>query len=570
MTRRNRSWPAAAALLIIIGTVSKPSNAFTTSIHTRLSSHTSSSMALSVAMSPPVQADNSSTSGGDNNNNNDNQPEYKDLREANKALDALAMKCGNPTSEPIISRADECQSQWENMRGSSIEPDTVSFNTVLKAWGRCCHSLAEIKRNSANGGDDTAVSFTADDGGVHNDHPQVYTAKDAAERATLLLLSQEQEYENGSVPESARPDTYSYNEAIGAWAKSGVAEAPQNAERLLKRMLDHEYIRPDGISYNSVVDAWAYSGRKESIHKLVEEKNYDEARKTARDAEEYLTLMKERYEQTQDPDHMPDVMTYTAAMDTYGRCGHYTSTMRARALLEELKDLYEESGNPKLKPGVRTYTSLITAWSKTRSPDSTRYAEQLLEEMNNSGDTDLYPNARTYTAVIQAWGRSPDHNKAARSLKLLQALKERHNAATSPSRKQALKPTLSTYNNALEACARCQGDLAQQTAALKIAFAILKAVNQKESGLQANAVTYATVLRACSFLLGPGAERNTVATAVFEKAKKAGMADFRVLFQLRKTVDSKQLAELLDGLPQDRNGIFDFNKAPPGWSRNVR
>ena len=48
-----------------------------------------------------------------------------------------------------------------------------------------------------------------------HDHPQVYTAKDAAERVTLLLLSQEQEYKTGSIDAAARPDAQSYNEAIG-------------------------------------------------------------------------------------------------------------------------------------------------------------------------------------------------------------------------------------------------------------------------------------------------------------------------------------------------------------------
>ena len=50
-----------------------------------------------------------------------------------------------------------------------------------------------------------------------SDHPQVYTARDAAERATLLLLSQEQDYDNGIIEASARPDTLSYNEAIGTY-----------------------------------------------------------------------------------------------------------------------------------------------------------------------------------------------------------------------------------------------------------------------------------------------------------------------------------------------------------------
>jgi Pentatricopeptide repeat domain len=391
----------------------------------------------------------------------------------------------------------------------------------------------------------------------------------------------------------------------GAWARSGVAEGPHNAERLLKRMLDHDYVKPDSLSYNGVVDAWAYSGKPEAVQKvkqiwqhmeqlyaqdeekrikptirtvnsiiqahakqvqaLIEARNIEEARKMAREAEEFLDLMKERYEQTQDPDHMPDVMTYTTVMDTYGRCGRYHSTLRAKTLFEELQHLYKETGNPRLKPNVRTYTSLITAWSKTRSPDSTKEAERLLKQMWDSKDPEIQPNARTYTSVIHAWGRSNDHDKAQRALKVLQDMK----ALQKEHKRLDLKPTLVTYNAALDACARCQGDLTQQTDALKISFAILKAI-QQDDALEANSMTFSTLLRACSFLLASGPERNKVGTVLFEKATKAGMADYRVLLQLRKAVDSVTLQELLKPLHQDGRGNFDFNTAPPSWSRNVR
>ena len=399
----------------------------------------------------------------------------------------------------------------------------------------------------------------------------------------------------------------------GAWAKSGVAEAPQNAERILKRMMDNEYVEPDSFSYNGVLEAWAYSGKPESlpkvkqiwqkmeqlyadaegqenvqknpikptirtvntiiqahskrVQKLVEARDLEGARKTAREAEEFLELMKERYEQSKDPDHMPDVMTYTTVMDAFGKCGRYHSTLKAQALLEELKDLYEKSGrsNPKLKPNVRTYTSLIAAWSKTRSSDSPAEAERLLAEMEASDDPEVQPNARSYTAVINTWGRSADHTKAQRTLKILQTMKEK---AKATGRKDAA-PTLISYNACLDACARCQGNLDQQTAALKIAFAVLKAI-QLDPTMEANALTYATLLRAISFLLEPGEQRNQVAKVVFGKAVKAGMVDFRVMLQLKKSVDASTLQQLLEGVPQDRNGNFDFNEIPPDWNRNVR
>lgn len=388
----------------------------------------------------------------------------------------------------------------------------------------------------------------------------------------------------------------------GAWAKSGVQEAPQNAERLLKRMMDHEYIQPDGISYNAVVDAWAYSGKPEAVQKVkqiwqkmeqlysederikptirtvnsiiqahtkqvqdcIDNRDVEGARKLAREADEFLDFMRERYEQTKDQDHMPDVMTYTSVMDAYGRCGRYHSTLRAKAILDGLKDLYKETEDPKLKPNFRTYTCLIGAWSKTRSPDSPAEAEKLLQEMLDSNDPDMLPNTRTFTSVIYAWGRSNYADKSQRVLKVLKRMKDLYKEGNTEA-----KPSLIAYNAALDACARCQGHLEQQTEALKIAFAILKTI-QADPYLEANVVTYSTLLRACSFLLPAGEERNKIGTAVFEKAKKAGMVDFRVLLQLKKVVDGAVLQVLLEGLPQDSRGTFDFNNVPPGWNRNVR
>ena len=224
MPRSNTTWPAAAALLIVLSTSSTSSSAFVPLANTAArgncpSRHTGTSL-LPVAATPvspttqpsATSGDSSSSSNNDNNNNN----QYKDLQEANKALDVLAMKCSNPVKEPVISRADQCQSQWENMRGSSLEPDTVSFNTVLKAWARCAQALADYKKHA----DGNPPMMTSGMEGLQlasQDHPQVYTAKDAAERATLLLLSQEQDFENGIIEASARPDTLSYNEAIGTY-----------------------------------------------------------------------------------------------------------------------------------------------------------------------------------------------------------------------------------------------------------------------------------------------------------------------------------------------------------------
>ena len=120
----------------------------------------------------------------------------------------------------------------------------------------------------------------------------------------------------------------------------------------------------------------------------------------------------------------------------------------------------------------------------------------------------------------------------------------------------------------MEACARCQGTTKQQTEALKIAFAILKSM-QLDPTVQPNHITFATVLKATAFLLPAGEERNQVASALFEKAKTAGMVDMNMVKNMRKAVDNNVMQDLFHEL-KDRTGHIDYNNIPPAWSRNIR
>ena len=79
---------------------------------------------------------------------------------------------------------------------SNITPDTVSLNTVLKAWNRCCNSLSQTSRNNKQLPTD------------YNHSVDVYTPRDAATRATTLLLQQEQS-------DTAKPDVQSFNIVMG-------------------------------------------------------------------------------------------------------------------------------------------------------------------------------------------------------------------------------------------------------------------------------------------------------------------------------------------------------------------
>jgi hypothetical protein len=123
---------------------------------------------------------------------------WNDLHQFNIELDRLAEQSGN-FNQPVISKASTCEELWEAQlkdTDGNIRPDTVSFNTVLKAWNRCGNALSESTRNHKKMLNDS--KHTTD----------VYTTRDAAKRATTLLLKQEKD-------ETVKPDETSYNIVIG-------------------------------------------------------------------------------------------------------------------------------------------------------------------------------------------------------------------------------------------------------------------------------------------------------------------------------------------------------------------
>ena len=129
-----------------------------------------------------------------------------------------------------------------------------------------------------------------------------------------------------------------------------------------------------------------------------------------------------------------------------------------------------------------------------------------------------------------------------------------------------MQPNLFTYNAVIDACAKCYGNPEQQGKALKIAFAVNKAITAAK--LKSNHVTYATLLKAANTLLVPGNEKNDVIKAVFNKCKKEGYVDMTVLKTLKIASDQDLFHELLNDA-KDKNGHIEFDLIPSDWSRNI-
>lgn len=510
---------------------------------------------------------------------------WQDLHEFNISLDKIAEQCGS-VRKPVVSKAAQCEELFvtQTKRNGEIVPDTISFNTVLKAWNRCCSTLSEGQRSRIVIPSDYKCSI------------DVYTAADAARHATTLLLEQKQ------LP----LDAASYNIVIDTWAKSRGKEAPEAAERVLKLMLDDEIVEPDTFSYNGVLDAWANAGREDGLEKIMQiykhmqrlreqgkdvqptirtvnailnahakiitrytrvtrqqENQKDKADAIAEEANQLFLETKAKAEETGESSWQPDVMTFTILMDIYSKCGNYDATQKAENLLKELKEKYKKhNSNNSYRPNFRTYTALLTAWSRTRSHEAPKRVEELLEEMKEHPVTQ--PNARSFTSAIQCWAKSSDNQKAKHALKILLSMKQIYK----DSGRQDIRPSIMTYNAAIDACAKCMGTSEEQAEALKIAFAIFKSLEADDS-VEVNQMTYSMVLHAVNKLLPTGPESTQVSSAVFQKAKKTGHVDQAVVRNMRLCAMPQELPVIFEG-HMNSSGQYNIDTFPKSWTKCVR
>jgi len=500
-----------------------------------------------------------------------------------------------------------------------IRPDVVTVNTVINAWSKAAYSLAEGRGRGT-------LQTTMD---TNMMEINVYTPSDAASRAMAILKEMEMAYLRGET--DIAPDTTSYNSVVDALAKSRGGDAATKARALVDRMIHLSNggedgkdgvvngsaelwakVSPDTVTYNSLLENLAHSpeGLDSALEILATlEEKYDETGdkrikpnirtvnqvinsyakhsanlstkgyyKTKEEVEEAWNLaekartlldnMKQRYEQTGDNDFKPDAATYTTCCDAYARVGTVEAAKRADELLEEM----EQSEH--VNPNFRTFTAVITAWAKAPGKRSADRAEEILQKMEDlharavkSGKrhnafNSVQPNARTYTSVINAWARSRDPTKPQRALKILKKMID-----LSKGGDESATPTVYSYNAAIDACARCQGTGEQQVQALKIAFAINKALIAAD-GVEPNGSTFGNLIRCAQYLIPAGDERNSVCKAVFQSAIKAGQVDRGVLRALQAAAD-RSLFDEVAGVTVDKMGHVQYDAIPFEWRKHA-
>jgi len=248
------------------------------------------------------------------------------------------------------------------------QPNSVSYNTVLKCWAR-----------------------SRDDEAVH--------------RAEQILAHMETRFFNKLT--DIRPDEASYSSVIQAWANSRDPNALQRSLDVLDQMetaFENGNIdaKPNTMVYNTIFNVMSKSKSSTAPTKAME----------------LLETMKQK-------GITLDVYTYTSVIDVLAKAASASHTDTSIQLLHEMQSEYERTRRVSLKPNVRTYTSVINAIGRSKErPERTK---EILASMKESG---VEPDGICYNAAINAWGWSNANGKEIQAFGLLQEMiKSRNNKA---------------------------------------------------------------------------------------------------------------------------------------------
>jgi pentatricopeptide repeat protein len=337
---------------------------------------------------------------------------------------------------------------YKQTGNENVRPNTITYNSVMDAYARQgdIDGTLEVWELMMNDYRSSTSTTSSGGGGGGNG-------------------------KNNTRSINARPNVPTYNTLISAWAKSRRSDAPNQAELLLKEMIDL-YIKgdlkdgPDTIIMSSVINCWSKSNKLE-------------APKHAR------SILDDMISQSKGKNGnkaiSPNRITYNSVADAYARQGNIDGVLEVIKLME---DDYQSSGNIHVKPDILTYNILIGCWGKSGKSNAPIEAEKIM--FNKMNETNII----TYSGLINCWSKSnlPEAPRRARDILESMIFKSKISGNFTP------KPNKVAYNSVLDAYAR-QGNI---TGANEV-FAMMEDDFRSGSiNVKPDVTTYNTIMNALS------------------------------------------------------------------------
>jgi len=265
-------------------------------------------------------------------------------------------------------------------RGEDVMPNTLTFTACIKAWSKSFHNPQYAVRAQ----------------GVFDKMADLY-----------------RETKNDEI----KPNAWSANTLISAWANSRDSDSAERAEAVLERI--KEFCQPDVYTYNSVIDAYAKKNDTKKALAVFEE--LESSPTLQPDIVSYNTMLgawsKDKWNRGETQallDRMiadgvvkPDRVSYSCVITAcaYNKNPSQNNALVVSKLLQRMLQEYRE-GNDRVKPDVITFTSAINAAANANGDakvkrEALKFAIATLEQMKQSNDLDN-PNHITYGAMMKA------------------------------------------------------------------------------------------------------------------------------------------------------------------------
>ncbi|KAL6861870.1 hypothetical protein ACP4OV_017570 [Aristida adscensionis] len=245
-------------------------------------------------------------------------------------------------------RSDDVRQLLDTMRDRGIEPDLVSFNTLINARAKSGCLAAGVALD---------LLHEVRQAGLRPDVITYNTLISACSHSSNLddAVTVFEEM----IAAECRPDLWTYNAMVSVNGRCGKVD---EAERLFRELVEKGFV-PDAVTYNSLLYAFAKAGDVEKVEHICEE------------------LVKAGFKK--------DEITYNTMIHMYGKMGR----------IDLAVGLYDEMRAMGCTPDAVTYTVLIDSLGKM---DRIAEAGKVLDEMVDAG---LKPTLVTFSALICAYAK---------------------------------------------------------------------------------------------------------------------------------------------------------------------
>ncbi|ONK61154.1 uncharacterized protein A4U43_C08F26790 [Asparagus officinalis] len=276
------------------------------------------------------------------------------------------------------------------MRLKGLEPDLVSFNTLINARAKS----RSLPRGSAiELLDEVRRSGLRPDAITYNTLISACAYSSNLEDAVQVFRAMEES--------KCCPDLWTYNAMVSVYGRCGLVP---EAERVFLE-LGEKGFSPDAVTYNSLLYAYAVEGDVDKVRRVCDDMI---SSGFGKDEITYNTIIHmygkrgdvnfalELYGEMKEAGCKPDAVTYTVLIDSLGKSDR----------ISEAGKVMEEMVQAQVRPTLRTFSALICGYAKVGMRAG---AERTFDLMVRSG---IKPDNLAYSVMLDIMLRCDETRKA--------------------------------------------------------------------------------------------------------------------------------------------------------------